>query len=488
MMQAATQQESLTHTPVLNVWVKMMYGMGEIANSIKVVTFGLFSMFFVTVVMGLPGLWVGIIGFVTVLWDALIDPILGFLTDNGGASRRRFGFMLTGALTMGAGYWAFFDPPKGLPMVPLFAWLLVANLILRTANSMYIVPYYALGANLSRDYHERTSITAIRGIMSTIGTALAAALSFVVFFPDKVQGVDPKVERSGYASMGVTFAVVMTLAALIAMLGATSLRHQSKTDRDSIQPPRRDFFRSMSESLRNPTFRVLLLSCVCIVIGLTLNSTLMLHFLTYYVEIKGSVALSSAQIAFFSGCLLGTLFWLRISKKMDKHFICLIAAVTTSLLLVSAWPMFGKGHPFGTGDIRPILLGYGITGFFSCILAFVPPSMLADVADESELAMGDRREGALFGLFSLGQQAAVGVGIMLGGVLLDQFAGLVPGKAEQSALTISRIGIMYSVFPAVLLGMAAILMLKYKLSRSRVESIQAELYQRRTMQAVAGRT
>ena len=77
---------------------------------------------------------------------------------------------------------------------------------------------------------------------------------------------------------------------------------------------------------------------------------------------------------------------------------------------------------------------------------------------------------------------------MLGGVLLDQFAGLVPGKAEQSALTISRIGIMYSVFPAVLLGMAAILMLKYKLSRSRVESIQAELYQRRTMQAVAGRT
>lgn len=487
-MQAATQQESLTPTRTLSMWVKMMYGMGEIANSIKVVTFGLFSMFFVTVVMGLPGVWVGIIGFITVLWDALIDPILGFLTDSGGASRRRFGFMLTGALTMGIGYWAFFDPPKGLPMVPLFAWLLVANLILRTANSMYIVPYYALGANLSRDYHERTSITAIRGIMSTIGTAVAAALSFVVFFPEKAPGVDPKIERSGYASMGVTFAVVMTVVALLAMMGANSLRHKSQTPPDSVQPPRPDFFKSMWESLRNPTFRVLLLSCVCIVVGLTLNGTLMLHFLTYYVEIKGSVALSSAQIAFFSGCLLGTLFWLRISKKMDKHFICLIAAIATSALLLSAWPMFGKGHPFGTGDIRPILLGYGVTGFFSCILAFVPPSMLADVADESELTIGDRREGALFGIFSLGQQAAVGVGIMLGGALLDQFARLIPGKAQQSELTVSRIGVIYSVFPAVLLGIAAILMLKYKLSRSRVESIQAQLHQRRSMQAVAGRT
>jgi len=154
-------------------------------------------------------------------------------------------------------------------------------------------------------------------------------------------------------------------------------------------------------------------------------------------------------------------------------------------MMIGALPLFGKGHLFGTGDVRPLLVGYAVTGFFNCILWFIPQSMLADVADEGELSTGLRREGALFGLFSLNQQAATGVAILLAAILLDRFAGLIPGKAQQTAFTVYRIGIVYSIAPSVVLLASALLMCRYKLSRSRVQGIQEELRQRRTAVAAA---
>ena len=61
--------------------------------------------------------------------------------------------------------------------------------------------------------------------------------------------------------------------------------------------------------------------------------------------------------------------------------------------MLGALTLFGEGHLFGTGDVRPLLVGYGLDGFFNCILWFIPQSMLADVADESELITGRRARG-----------------------------------------------------------------------------------------------
>jgi GPH family glycoside/pentoside/hexuronide:cation symporter len=101
--------------------------------------------------------------------------------------------------------------------------------------------------------------------------------------------------------------------------------------------------------------------------------------------------------------------------------------------------------------------------------------MIADVADEDELANGERREGAFFGIFNFGEQIAAGASILITGILLDWFAGLVPGQAQQSSVTISRIGMLYSVLPSILLIMAAVFILRYSLDKEKVASIQREL-------------
>jgi len=136
-------------------------------------------------VLGLPGTLAGAATAITLVWDSVIDPLIGHWSDRAHIRfGRRHSFMVVGAISMGIFFFLIFSPPTGLTAGGLFAWLMVTNILLRTSNSVFMVPYHALGAELSDDYNERTSITGIRAALSLFGTLLVAGLVFVVFFPN----------------------------------------------------------------------------------------------------------------------------------------------------------------------------------------------------------------------------------------------------------------------------------------------------------------
>src|SRR3954449_7591950 len=85
-MQQASTPTLPAASDALSLRVKVLYGVGEIANAIKIVTFGLYSLFFATSVVGLPATWIGVAGFITMAWDAVVDPCIGYLTDGKNAS------------------------------------------------------------------------------------------------------------------------------------------------------------------------------------------------------------------------------------------------------------------------------------------------------------------------------------------------------------------------------------------------------------------
>ncbi len=107
---------------------KVLYGVGEISNSIKSYAFGLLLLFFYTSVLGLPGTLVGLATALSLLWDALIDPFIGHASDRV-CSRwgRRHPFMILGAMGMGVSFFLVFNPPAGLAAGALFAWLVGTN-------------------------------------------------------------------------------------------------------------------------------------------------------------------------------------------------------------------------------------------------------------------------------------------------------------------------------------------------------------------------
>src|SRR5262249_19267389 len=158
--------------------------------------------------------------------------------------------------------------------------------------------YFALGAELSRDYDERTSVVAIRGFLAVIGALAAGGLSFVVFFPNRTTGVDPKLDYTGYPVMGLAFGAVMSLVSLVATLGTWSWRNASAAGEPDEAPSR--FFAGFVRSLANRSFRALFTSSSLFFLGISMNAALSIHFLTYYARVTDSRALSTFQAAFYA--------------------------------------------------------------------------------------------------------------------------------------------------------------------------------------------
>jgi GPH family glycoside/pentoside/hexuronide:cation symporter len=156
----------------------------------------------------------------------------------------------------------------------------------------------------------------------------------------------------------------------------------------------------------------------------------------------------------------------------------MIATVATSLLMVASFGVLGEGRPFGTGDVRPVVVFYALTGMMIGAFWFLPTSMLADVADEDALASGIRREGIFFGTFSFGQQVATGVSVLIAGMMIEHVAGLVPGQAAQAPATVERLGMLFGLVPGAILAIGTAVIARYSLDRRRVLAIQQELARR----------
>lgn len=460
----------------LSLKTKMLYGVGEISNSVKAFSFGLFLLFFYTSVLGLPGTLVGIATALGLVWDAIIDPLIGHVSDRVRSGLgRRHPFMLFGAVCMGFCFFAVFSPPAGLSNQALFVWLIVTSFLLRTANSIFMVPYHALGAELSQDYYERTSITGFRAGFALLGTLVAAGLSFAVFFPNTTPGIDPKFNVSGYLWMGLAFGLVITLMGLIATVGTVSHRSQVQRTRAVSTDEQISFLANLKLSLRNRSFLFLTISAAIFFLASVINATLAVHYLSYYARIKESNALSLFLLFFYVGALAGVVCWLRIARKVEKYQLYFGAMMMVALLMAAAYWLVGEGHLFGTGNVTPLLIGNGMAGFFASALWILPASMIADVADQDELRTGRRREGNLFGIYSFFNQEAGGLAIFVSGVLIDHFAKLNPGQVEQSVLTINRVALLFSLLPATLVIVAALLILGYRLNQQQIEMIQNEL-------------
>jgi GPH family glycoside/pentoside/hexuronide:cation symporter len=470
--------------PAVPLALKTAYGVGSIAEAIKTFAFGMFLLFFYTSVLGLPGTLVGAATALGLVWDSTIDPVIGYLSDRArGRLGRRHTFMLAGSVCMGASFLAVFNPPAGLGPAALFAWLMISSLLLRTTNSTFLVPYFALGAELSQDYHERTTISGFRAGFALAGTFVAAAVSFTVFFPDaRVGGGNPAFARDGYASMALWFGLAIMAAGLIATLGTLSRRaglpDADTSDRSRLPDGR--FRAGVRLSLADADFRVLALSAGLFFLAAVVNASLSIHYLTYYARVEGSRAVTFFFVAFYVGAVAGVACWLRLARRFEKHSLYCGATLATAMLMFAAYLLVGGGRPLGIGNLPPLVIGNALAGWFSSALWVLVPSMIADLAEQDEARTGLRRDGAYYGVYSFTHQGAAGIAVLLAGVAVDHFAGLQPGRVAQSMQTAERLGLLFGILPGCLLMLSAIVIPRYRVTRSRVESVQRELAVSRT--------
>ena len=477
MTKAALKQKSNRQ---VSIPAKMAYGMGHSLLSVKNMLFHFFFLFFFSNILGVPVLLVGVVTLIAILVDAFTDPIMGQISDNYRSEKwgRRHKFMLWSIIPTAIALALLFAPPSALGPTGVFIWMLFFALMVRLGLTVYGVPYYALSAELSTAYNERTSITAVREFFNNIFNMILFILAFTVFLPETPEFEDGMMNQAGYAPMVATLAIIGALGAFIATYGTRHKVPDLRRYADDTRTGWKDTFSQLAKAANINSFVWL-----CGGYGLTLilygaGSALSLYMGVYLWQLsqEGKLLLSLAPfISLIPAVILATV----LAAKMDKKPAAILFAILYMICNLLPYLAYRLGlmpdldHP----NLLPLIAFASAIGFSALTgIIIITSSMLADVADEMELETTKRQEGILSASYSFAQKMTFAMGTLIAAIALAVIK--FPKQAKPSDVTQTQINGLadVSILIALLFGVGAIYcFLRYNLTRSRHMEIQAKL-------------
>ena len=487
----------MTISAPLRVSTKISYGVGQASEGIKNGAFSVFIFFYYAQVLGLPPSYTGMAVFIALVVDAITDPLVGSISDNW-QSRwgRRHPFLFASVLPLGLSLIGLFSPPE-LPQFGLFVWFTVFAVLTRASITLFYVPHVALGAELSTDFHERTTIVAYRYFFSYFGHLVTYTIGFLIFFADSLEYPRGQFDVSAYAPLGITLAVLIASVALYSALGTRSriphlVQPTSARPYSGLIAVLRQTFGEMREALRNVSFRWLFGGVLVIFMMVGVDQALNLHMNTYFWELE-----SGGNLLFFMatpvGAIVGTFFARRINELFDKKPSILIGTLwwatcqvlPVALRLLDWFPENGSSELIWTLTVIKFVQGFGV---IQALITF--NSMVADIVDEHELKTGKRQEGVFFAAVSFSNKVTTGLGSAIAGFALTAIAwptgAAIRTAADVPPETLFWLGM---IFGPIVSGFAVVCVYcysKHDLDRKRHQEIVSELERRRADTAPAG--
>ncbi len=446
----------------LSIGLKVRYGVADLGIALLSSVVQFFILFYYTDVAGINPAIAGsalLVGKLT--WDAFNDPIIGYLSDR---TRSRFGrrriYMFCGAIPLGLAVWLALSLPKGLTGVTAFLAVLGTFLLWDTFHTLSSVPYYAMSAELTQDYGERTSLTAIRMIFSVLGYILGAASTTVIAGQiGKLLGWNLQASWSG---TGAFFGIVAAAAILTT---AFTVREPTRVATQvSHLPP----LKAILTTFRNRPFVIMLVAFTITSFSFTLLTSLVPYYIIYQLNMKDAVPVVLLLMLVAIGVFL--IPSQKLSERVNKGpayalglFIA-AAAVTTTF--------FFPHQPTAAVFIVAIVAGIGFSGQW-----VFPWSMLPDVVEYDQKMTGERREGIYFGIWALSQKFTNALGVAVSGWSLAWFGYV--ANAEQTPQALLGIRLFFALVPAVAILISLPLLIKFPITRQSHARLVAELASQR---------
>jgi len=470
----------------LKLTEKLNYGVGQTAEGLKNTAFGLLVLFYYNQVLEVSGTLCGLALGIALIFDAITDPLAGSLSDNWRSRLgRRHPFMYASAIPLGICFYLLFSPPT-LGETGLFIWLIVFAVLTRTAMTLYHVPHIALGAELTENFEERTVIVSFRLVFGTLGGLIAVALAFLVFFAASEEFPNGQLNGAAYTPFALTLSALMVVTIWLSAWGTRKQIPFLPQPIGEAEPF--TFMRVFTEvrlALQNRSFRWLFIGVIVVFLMVGVDGALSLYVNTYFWELKPA-AIFVYAIAAPIGVVIGSLFTRSIHARWGKKpgvifgtsawAICQILPILLRLL-----DFFPANH---TSELLVLLVIIKFIQGLTVVQALISfGSMVADIADQHELATGKRQEGIFFGASSFSNKSASGLGTLAAGVALD-LIHWPTGKAIQSAAdipaeTLTQLALLSG---PIISGFAAVSVWcysHYDLSRHEHQNILQQLTQRR---------
>ena len=462
--------------------LKLIQGFGAVAFGVKDIGFQFFLLFFYSQVLGMDAGLVSLALLVALLIDAVIDPIIGNLTDR---TYTRWGRRLP---------WLYIAP---IPLafawvllwtattsgVPTFWDLLWVAVVVRILLSACEVPSVSLIPEITNDYDERTTLFRFRYMSGWLGGILMLTLAYTVFLP----GENGLLNRDGYLAYGIFGAVLMA----ISVMGSAWGQHKLVAHLPATKPPPftiKSCFAEIFEAFREKAFLIFAAGGLAAYInqGLTFSLT---NYVTTYVWRLDAVtfpglpdtvnALSLYPVALILSVVLMFFLVGPMHARFGKPKSAALSAIGTGVFTVAPYLAlyFGFWPPLESVASAAILLGLLIVGnTLSIVVLISASSMIAEIVEAYQERTGLRAEGAFYSGNWLVQKCATGLGIFFTGQLLSAInfsTDAVPGEVPEAVIL--DLVLFCALATGILMMIAAFWLARFPISREDHEARVAKV-------------
>ena len=427
----------------LSLKTKLGFGVCDIGGNLFVTIMGFYVFDFIKDVALLGAALAGTVLFAGKIWDAVIDPAIGFFSDRTKSRHgRRRPWMLGGAIAVVFFMILMYTNPHIESQFWLAVWVIIVYCLLVTAYSVINIPYGALTPELTRNYDEQTSLNAYRMSFAVVGTFIGVGGLFIVdMFANKDLG--PMV-------MGGAMGLVICATALITYF---TIKEPERAVAEASE--QQGFLKTYAAAFRNRPFVLVLIAY-----GMHMAATAMLQSILrdYFQYIFGDEQSSKyALMPFLVMALVFIPIWTAISKRIGKKWAYNIGmSIFGSVLLLVFFFASTRGAMF-----MYVLMGIAGIGYSTNYV--MPYAIIPDTVELEYAQSGVRREGAFYGLWNLVNQFGVGLALGISGWVLGGL-GYVP-NVEQTPLAKMGIRLLLGPIAAVFVVVGVVLVSFYPITR-----------------------
>ncbi|WP_347599254.1 MFS transporter [Acrocarpospora sp. B8E8] len=426
--------------------VRIGYAVGSFCTANFSAIPGLLLLIYMTNVLAVDPLLAGVVVFLPKAWDLIANTLIGQWSDR---TVSRWGprrpWMLAGTAVLPISFAIMFigPPLKGVPAA-IFVGLVF--LVAATGYALYEVPYKAMPAEMTHDYHERTALLQWRMVFIAIAIAMSGVLA-PMLAGDTIEG---------YRLMGIVFAVILLVAMIGSFFGTANAPYTGQQDSEG------SLRAQLAAARESKPFLWLLGLCS----AQTLAAGVMLAGAPYFAAYTvGDPKATTTLFAALVGPMLITMpLWVWLARVLDKRGAMILSGLLfmSGAILAIASPLLGPIY----AHLCIVVVGVGYAG-----LQLLQFSMLADVIAYDGQVSGKRRGGVLTGLWTAVESAVAAFGATIYGAVLSIGGFLESDPANpvvqpDSAVTAVLIGL--TVIPALIILSGVLMTLKYDLSADKL--------------------
>ncbi len=457
---------------------KSAYAVGMLVNNLQAAALPAMVVI-LNLGLGMDPVLVGLLGAIPRIFDAVSDPMLGYISDN---TRTRWGrrrpFIFTGALTAGLIFALMWQLPAGHSQSFYFWTFLIASILFFLAYTVYATPFVAFGYEMTPDYHERTRLHAFAnavGQLAWLGVPWFYALMASSLFRDTVHGA---------RVLAVGVGVIIAMLGVIPAIFCREKQIVTPKAAEGFMKNMGEFLKGIKTTFKCSPFVKLCGATFLVFNGFQLGVSFSLYVMIYYVfsgdksdagKLLGSYG---TLTALFTLCVIPLTAWIATHIGKRKTFM-----ITISLSIVGyaiKWVGYNPDHPYWLLFAAP-LVAFGTGSLFTLM-----GSMISDVCDYDELQTHQRREGVFGAIYWWMVKVGMALAGLLTGVLLKVSGFDVALGAGQAESTLFWIRIFDVGIPIITSAIALWLIATYSITEKKAHEIRCELEERRGKVAEAG--